>query len=482
MKLRISILTLIAGTGMLAGCHGDLDIAQKSQITSVSMWKTESDAIGAVYGVYAQLRSTLADSYIYYGDLRTNLYGGGMMSEPAFDKMGANVLTRDLAGTNWVSFYTTINDCNLVLKKVPSISFNSDAKRNEVLANAYFVRGFLYFWIARIWGDAPVLTSGFESDNQEDLYPARAPQAQVFAQAEADINKAVELMPRSVSELKTGSWGAVNMLKADYYLWKAKRLNGGRDALLAAQTALNEVLAGPYVLAPQFKTVFSNEEDPEHIFSIDFTRDEYTGGFASMYLIPLQYVSDDRLVENPVKVGSHQQYLSITDAYEAFLSAEAKDTRTDVSFMVYQDVENRFRWINKFVGEWANDTRFFTSDIPVYRLAEALLMKAEVENALGNTPDAVGYLNDVAERAYGVEDYYPANLSAAEVDEKIVDETMKEFVSEGKIWWAFVRFGVAFDRVATLTGREDETNLLLWPVASACINTNPKIEQTEGYN
>ena len=69
-----------------------------------------------------------------------------------------------------------------------------------------------------------------------------------------------------------------------------------------------------------------------------------------------------------------------------------------------------------------------------------------------------------------------------EVDEKIVDETMKEFVSEGKIWWAFVRFGVAFDRVATLTGREDETNLLLWPVASACINTNPKIEQTEGYN
>lgn len=33
----------------------------------------------------------------------------------------------------------------------------------------------------------------------------------------------------------------------------------------------------------------------------------------------------------------------------------------------------------KFKGSFANDTRSFDSDVPVYRLAEAYLLKAEVE-------------------------------------------------------------------------------------------------------
>ncbi|MCO7112569.1 RagB/SusD family nutrient uptake outer membrane protein [Bacteroides uniformis] len=62
----------------------------------------------------------------------------------------------------------------------------------------------------------------------------------------------------------------------------------------------------------------------------------------------------------------------------------------------------------KFKGSFANDTRSFDSDVPVYRLAEAYLLKAEVENALGNTDAALQNLNVVAKRAYGVDNYYTA--------------------------------------------------------------------------
>ena len=56
----------------------------------------------------------------------------------------------------------------------------------------------------------------------------------------------------------------------------------------------------------------------------------------------------------------------------------ARDTRTDVSVRVFEDkflteeVQIK-RMVVKFIGSFANDTRSFDSDVPVYRLAEAYL-------------------------------------------------------------------------------------------------------------
>jgi len=465
-------------------CHDDLNVLQVSRFTSLSMWTSEGDARGAMQGVYTQLRSTLATNLQSYGDYRSGLYGGGMMSDKNYDNMAANNIDRGNEGTNWQSFYTTINNCNLILKHVPSIAFSDEASKNTILANAYFVRAYCYFHIARIWGDAPVLTSGFESDSQSDLFPSREPAAKVFAQVEADLEEAGKLMPASVRALKTASPGAINMLKADYYLWKAKKLNGGNDALQAAQRAVNAVLAGGYVLAGNFQQIFgiANENNPEIIFSFDFTRNEAVGGYPSMFLAPEQYLEDKSLANNPIPIGSHQQYISITDDYEDFLTSVPSDTRIPVSFGIYQEATIRWRWINKFVGEWTSNTRYFSSDLIIYRLSEAYLFKAEIENALGNRAAAISALNTIAGRAYGTPDYYPSTLDKAEIDRYIVDETLKEFVAEAKSWWTMVRFGVAFERIASLKGRENETNILLWPVHSNCINTNPNIKQTEGYN
>ncbi|MCD8185565.1 MAG: RagB/SusD family nutrient uptake outer membrane protein, partial [Rikenellaceae bacterium] len=379
MKKQLCKILILAGALLLSGCHGDLDIDQKSQITSTNMWKSESDVQAAVNGAYAQMRAAFASSYTVYGDYRSALYGGGMMSLVDYDRMAANTIFRDNDGTNWQALYTTINDCNLILKYTPDIPFNDESNRERYLADALFVRAFTYFWIARIWGDAPLLTAGFESDSQDDLFPVRAPQADVFAQVETDITEALERMPAGVNARKTASRAAINMLKADYFLWKAKVLGGGETALRTAQTAIDAVLAAADRLSESCADIFANESNPEILFSINFERNEYTGGYASMFLIPIQYVDDKSLVENPIKVGSHQQYVSVTDEYEAFLTEDPNDSRVPTSFMVYQEGLNRFRWINKFVGEWENDTRYFSSDIIVYRIAEALLMKAEVE-------------------------------------------------------------------------------------------------------
>lgn len=409
--------------------------------------------------------------------------------------MGTNVLLSGDAGTNWSSIYTTINSANLILKHTPEISFTNEATRNEVMANAYFLRAYCYFTLVRVFGDCPLLTSGFESEKQEDMYPSRTAASEVYAQVETDIEEALRLMPASSKLLHKASPAAINMLRTEYYLWKAKRLGGGNAALSTAQSSVDAVLKAGYTLLPTFADIFNlnNEANSELIWTLPYIVNEnVTPGtspnFFAYYLAPngdRTRLREAGYTEDEVPAGSHAQYVVPTQAYCDFLAEDARDTRTDVSVRVFEDkflteeVQIK-RMVVKFKGSFANDTRSFDSDVPVYRLAEAYLLKAEVENALGNTDAALQNLNVVAKRAYGVDNYYTARTQDA-IDNAIISEILKEFVAESKAWWAYLRFNKEFELIETLKGREGEKNVTLWPIAPACLNTNPNITQTEGY-
>lgn len=492
MKVKILIATL-AASAALCSCHGDLNVVQPSQFTSASMWTSESDFNSAINGMYSQFRVTFNSLVECYGDYRTNLYGKGKISNKDYDFMALQTLERNIEGTNWADIYTTINYANLILKHSGDISFASESNKNNILANAYFVRAYCYFTLARVFGDVPLLTSGFESDGQSDINPTRTAAAEVFAQVESDLTAAGTLLTTGTS-LHKASPAAINMLKADYYLWKAKCLDGGSTALNSAKTAVDAVLNNSsYQLQSKFSGVFgvANESNSELIFTIVMDRSEYTGGAASLYLLNVADIQDKSLTNNPYLIGSHAQYVSLTDDYVTFLKSDSRDSRFAVSYI--EGIENagdpdddmhHHKVIIKFPGEWINETRVFSSDIIIYRLAEANLMKAEIENALGNSSSSNGalfYLNRIAKRAYGVDNYYTDTSNSA-ITTAIVDETLKEFVAEGKSWWTMIRNGQAFSRISTLAAKQSQKNILLWPVADACMNTNPNIVQTEGWN
>ena len=43
MKIKTILVILLAGT-LLASCHGDLNIIQKSEVSANSMWQDEGDS------------------------------------------------------------------------------------------------------------------------------------------------------------------------------------------------------------------------------------------------------------------------------------------------------------------------------------------------------------------------------------------------------------------------------------------------------
>lgn len=484
MKNKIiyrTILSVCLGFGVVS-CDSMLDLTPKSSITVNSMWEDASDAKAGLTGAFSRFRSAFQTEYAIWGDYRTGFYGNGNDNGSVNNgNIWLNQLIPSARGTNWANLYTAINDCNLVLKHTPGIRFDREDEKNHILGSAYFLRAYMYYYIGRIWGDAPVLTEGFESDDQEGLFPVRDPAAKVFEQVESDLLKAFELVSTSGKAPWEITRAAVCMLQTDFYLWRAK-VNRQPDALEKADAALTQVLNAGLPLSDSYESVFRDDENTEIIFSIAFIEAENTSSFAGDYLLNLNNVPSD-LQNNPIQIGSHAQWVSLTPEHRDFIHSTEGDTRADVNISDYATDDGKyFSWINKYLGTWKEGTRIFDSDLRLYRYAEALLFKAEIEIARNNVAAALPYLNRIAKRAYGKDRFYSGSYSQAQAETILLDERLKEFCTEGKSWFDLIRFGKVFERVETLKGKENELNILLWPVHNASINTNPAITQTPGYD
>lgn len=268
MKLKNIIILLIVSLMMLPSCNDDLNVENISSVASTSMWKDKDDAEAAMYGLYNQFRSAFSWGYIFWGEYRTGLWGDGLISETSRWQVFQNQIPTNHTYADWTDLYTTINDANLLIKYTPSISFKNETEKNTILANAYFVRAFCYYWIGRIWGDAPILLNGFESDKAEDLYPTRNPAVEVFKQVENDIHQALSLMPSSINTRNLASPGGINMLRADYDLWMYKVRNAGESYLNDAKVAIQTVLNDPnYSLEDDYSNIFDDNLGSEIIFA-----------------------------------------------------------------------------------------------------------------------------------------------------------------------------------------------------------------------
>ena len=481
MKTRIILVSTLFM--LLSACNGDLDIINNSAVSSNSMWQEEGDATAAMYGLYNKFRSSFSEGYMYWGEYRTGLWGDGLTGQTSRDQVYQNQIPTNHTFADWTNLYTTINNANLILKHAQNIQFKTEESKNEVLANAYFVRAFCYYWIGRIWGDAPLLLDGFESDNQEGLFPTRNPADAIFKQVGEDADKALTLIPQNINK-NTASKASISMLKADYDLWRYKVRKGGDSYLRDAADKINYVLSNSsYALESNYADVFNDNSGKEIIFEWSYIQDEFTSGSTNDYLVPSQYVSNE-YINNPVQTGSHQQWCFYTQEYKTFLTSIPTDQRIKESFETFYDSSKNqtFQWINKFKGHWVNNTRVFDSDVIVYRYADAILMDAEIKLAENNITGAIEALNKIAKRAYGQDNYYATTISAAEVKDAIITERKKEFCAEGKLWWDFIRLGVAFSENSYLKGRENEKNVLLWPISQNSINKNPTLKQTIGYD
>ncbi|HEY4149857.1 MAG TPA: RagB/SusD family nutrient uptake outer membrane protein [Chitinophagaceae bacterium] len=475
----------------LPSCTKNLDLQPVSQISNASFWKTENDAVGALNGMYVRLRDPASTNFFLWGEGRSEVMSVGFGGSPGNSLYYDNTLTPTNSGPDWMTMYTVIHDANLILKYVPQIAFSSEVTKNNIIAQAYTMRAFIYFTMAKIWGDLIIVTDPTEGFNAEALQKERSPVADVFAFIKQDLTTAAGLFSNNNYPTGRNMWSlpALNALTADVYLWTAKRMNGGNADFTKALDALNTIDNSDVQLLPDFASVFdyTNKGNKEILMAVRFQElESIETGYSYMYVssgnLPTNISDSTRqaigalkydawtisnLVRNQFEPGDQRKNASIIEVY----IIDGSGNKTYFNSVV-----------SKFNGLVSGGVRLFVDDVILYRYADVLLMKAEAKNALGQDPS--DEINKVRMRAYGPNygGHEFVSGTAEENDAAILKERLLELMFEGKRWWDLVRFGKAFELVPSLQGRAGQDNLLLFPIPLTVLSLETKVKQNPGYN
>jgi len=130
---------------------------------------------------------------------------------------------------------------------------------------------------------------------------------------------------------------------------------------------------------------------------------------------------------------------------------------------------------------------FVDTDFPMFRLADAYLMYAEVtlRGGGGDAGTAVGYINMLRERAYGDSS---GNISAGDLTlDFVLDERSRELHWEGHRRTDLIRYGQFSDqgvwpwKGGVKEGKTTDSFRDLYPIPSSDIIANPGLVQNPGY-
>lgn len=479
---------------VLAGCEKHVELEPISQITKESFLKVEGDVAPAINGMYFRMRPLANLDLFVYGEARSEIMTMATTGTLGYDRYYGNFLNKESPGPEWSAIYQAINAANLILKYTPDINFGIPANKNNALAQAYTMRAFMYFLLARIYGSAPVRTEPTEGYDPVNIQIAKTPETDVFKLIKEDLDKALQLFPDNSFPSGRSKWSkaAANALKADVYLWTGKRLNGGSADFTTALNALNEVQTAPGLnLLPSFADIFkyANKGNNEIIMAIRFTTIEPASPlqtyahnmYASNTAYPSYVPQSQRDIVGVPLAGNGNVWRLSQLVRDQFTNDDTRKAATYIDMTGPGADEYYTNYGLKFNGTVEAGTRIFASDNILYRYGDILLMKAEAKNALNQDPTPEMVL--IRQRAYGANyaSHVFVNGTPAQNDDAILKERLFELALEGKRWWDLVRFGKAFDLVPSLQGRSAQPHLLYWPIGISTRTREPLVDETPGW-
>lgn len=496
MKLSIKSLglysMLLGALSIAPSCTDQLELTPISSITTAGFWVSEENANGALNGMYVRFRDEASNNLFFWGESRSETLTYGLQASEGRERYFENTLDPNFAGPNWLRLYTIIHDANLIIKYVPGINFSTQANKDRMLAQAYTMRAYVYFVMAKTWGGTPLVTDPTEGYDAQTTFKSRASLDEIFTLIKSDLDKAISLYPNNNLASGKAFWSkpAALMLKGEVYLWTGKKSGGGQADVTEALKALTEAASAPgLALQADFDRVFryNNKGNSEILFAVRFLDLEAGANYNNTL-----YIRDDEI---PAKIspeakaligqgGGLNRMAPSQIVRSAFHEKDKRKNATFVEINVPNAAGNLTYYgsaVLKYRGFIDPSGRRFIDDVIIYRHADLLLLIAEAKNALGQDPSAE--INQVRQRAYGsaFEEFRFTRGSQVENDEAILQERLLELSFEGKRWWDLIRFDKAFEKVPSLKNRANQRHLELWPISLGTISLNSKITQNPGY-
>jgi starch-binding outer membrane protein, SusD/RagB family len=492
MRTR-SLVLPVALAVLQSGCNDLLTENPKSVITTEGFFRSAADAEAAIAAAYQPLSSgDVWDTALQWGlnaasdDARVgpeeennNIIA---LTQLRWDPRNPYVAGSTASSGPWAGLYRIITRANLILERVPEIEMDATAK-DQVLAQAKFLRALAYFYLVRLYGDVPLVTTTAE----QFAFGARTPKADVYARIIQDATEAETVLPLSWDAAGKGraTQGAADALLAELYLWRSSA-EGTNEWQQAADAAKKIIDSGVYALLPNYIDAFlpRSETRSEEVFAAQASN--ATGAPS----LAIAYWTYPRALD-PNGRGGWGTYQPLPWFIASY---PAGDYRREVSFFTSGTTPSGqdttfLPHIYKYRP--TNRPGPFDDNWPIYRYADVLLMYAEALNELGEPGQAIQYVNQVRARARngtGAEGRaQPADLPAtsqAATREAIFQERHWELAFEGKRWFDMVRRGADYFLAAQAndpTATDPQATDMLWPIPQAQIDLNPQLTQNPGY-
>ncbi len=457
------ILLPISTAGMLlfAGCIKELDIQPLDAIDANIALETAEDLESAIVGAY----SIMHGGALYGTNL--NLVSELLGSENYCQWRGTFQSYRQIMNKNmtidnaeatrtWIAAYRAINVANNVLANLGKVE-DADL-RAQLEAEAKFIRGILHFELVRLYAKpwnapntgsksrlgVPLVLTATTNEAAAAVKVRRNTIEEVYAQVIKDLTDAESGLP----QVRQGN----NRFRATTYTAKAflSRVYLQQQRYAEALQKAHEVIeSNQYRLNASVTSAFRNKFTAETIFEL-YMNEQNNAGTANDGLTTF-YASLPGIGRSDVRILA-----PFANLYEP------DDER--LTELIYIGTGRRPG--SRQTGKWTQ----YEQNIPVIRLAEMYLTRAECNFRLGsnvgNTP--LDDVNLIRRRARA------GALSAVTLDD-IIKERSLELCFEGL-------------RIHDLKRLEKSTGSfsfdhpkLVFPIPEREIRANSELEQNEGY-
>lgn len=441
MKNRIIYQSLFFISIFMMSCEDKLNVEPTLSISDEAALTNEANIKKLLIGTY----QTDGNAYSHggYVQIFSDLLGfdqqvswNGTFTEPREGLTKDMLVNNFLISEMWKNLYKGVNQSNLVLAHLDVIT--DETERSRVEGEARFLRAFDYFELVRLFGNATLgvpLRSEPVTDFGGDLSIDRASTSAVYASILDDLTKSTQLLPDD------------NDVYADKYaaLALTARVRLYLGQFTEARDAADDVITNSgKTLSPTFADAFNHDEDgAEDIFAMQVTSQGGDNQLIAMY------ASEDNGGRGG-DISINQEYLDIFD-----------DPNDERSLFFYMNPKGD-RLSGKYTNQFGN--------VPILRLAEMILIRAECNLRLGTTTGAIPLddINALRQRSSA------AVLASVTVDD-ILRERQRELAFEGLGIYDIKR------TQSTVAGIPYDSPKLVMPIPQTEIDTNPLMVQNEGY-
>jgi hypothetical protein len=428
MKNILKIVSFCAMAGFLllpVSCDDLLDQQPQGQ------WTAEDNRGGSfasdVFSMYSRVRgfhvttgnSALAIHNFRCEDIET---GSSPSDGAAYRSLYDNFsYTASMGGIAdyWTNNYAIVHIANKVLTDIKELEATGQLSEGDLInkAEALFFRAFVYFNLVRAFGEVPLID--FPITDAAEANVPKSSVDQIYILIDNDLRDAALLpIPRTWGSQYPGrlTWGAVKSLHAKTYMQR----NNWSNMLTLASEVINSKL---YDLNTPFNKIFREEGEncSESVWELQCTSTPEQPGTNDIGSQYCQVQGCRGAGDWNWGWGWHCPTQELAKAFET------GDPRKDETLLYFYktgedpascpantpwgekpianaDVTNKY-YNKKAYGSPTLRATYtkgcFWVNIRMIRYSDVLLMAAEAANEMGNTTDALKYLEEVRARARG---------------------------------------------------------------------------------